>query len=220
MDINDNTYKEMFKDGEFISNKQMVEIFGIQNGIDYYNKTKSLGSYKAQIIKKMSRYFEFDIIKGGVKITKILDKPFIYNKRVSNFKQYNVAVSDDKLFGVYKIETTNDIYIGSTCQGFRSRFYGYVKKNKKGYCGGDYLLDNSGVFSILWKTDNNDEFVIREKEIEYINYYLNNSDKNIVNKIESVNVLNTKSNNKTICILKEDYDRVVKFLLDNSIRFI
>ena len=119
------------------------------------------GDSKKSQLKELNRFCDFQkqgnkfIIKeiyeipldkqDGRNILKIDDK----RKLTKEYKELNIKESEYNNIGVYYILKDNDIYIGSTIQGFKTRF-------QKHYYGCDIsmphtyeMLQNGGFFNIL-----------------------------------------------------------------------
>lgn len=109
------------------------------------------------------------------------DKRLSYNHNIENYK---IPKELDNHIGVYKIQFNNDIYIGSTSQGFRRRFLGHYLGNQKNT---KTLLENGAEFSIVWDmTGIEDIELIRMVESYIINYCKINTNYNIVNERDSI----------------------------------
>jgi hypothetical protein len=130
----------------------------------------------------------------------------------------------------------NDIYIGSTIVGFRDRFqshyYGYDKNMEHTY----ELLHQGATLNILYDmTGIDDEVLLRQVEDEYIQYFINNTDYNVINKKENAYSLTEKKSkvkkNKTIKMKQNKkikyktlkikipeykYDEAMQLLIDNG----
>ena len=148
------------------------------------------GSSKRSQLKEWKRHFEFEKAinpkthKIGAKflIVRIYDEPLEKedgrkNNGGRSFTDYPNFKVDESIWnskGVYKIETPNKkIYIGSTIRGFRNRFI----QHYNGAGGNDMtdtkaLLDEGGIFEVIWLADNNvRESVVRKIEQYYIDMY-------------------------------------------------
>lgn len=123
--------------------------------------------------------------------------------------------------GVYYILKDNDIYIGSTIAGFRKRFqehnWGYDELMRHTY----EMLKNGAEFHILHDmTGIEDEILIRQVEDEYIQYFINNTDYNVINKKENAYSLTEKIRplkNKVIKIREDKYEQAIQLLIDNGL---
>jgi len=127
--------------------------------------------------------------------------------------------------GVYSIILDKTIYIGSTNNNFRKRFIQHIsKKNPLKHTYN--LLIKGGIFTTLWiANDDTNESEIRKKENEYIKYYKNLSDWDLINtryphkqkgkhnKIKP----KQKIKYKNIKINSNDYNSVIQLLKVNNI---
>jgi hypothetical protein len=198
--------------------KQLCEVLNI--------KQKTCTSSKKSQLKELQCYFNIFKDKTLYTIIEIYDNPSEridgrkenrggYNAR--NYHQYKVDRKHDKNKGVYSIILFNDIYIGSTTSGFRPRFQQHINKSNKSptYT----MLNNDATYQILWIANNETEQQIRNKENEYIEYYINQEDWNLINTREAWSYTVPKQKYKTIKLkIKEnDYEYTIKLLKDNLI---
>jgi hypothetical protein len=141
-----------------------------------------------------------------------------------HFKQYEELIikqSEYDNIGIYYILKDNDIYIGSTINGFRHRFRehynGYDELMKHTY----QLLQNGGSFNILSDmTCIEDEVLIRQVENEYIQYFINNTGYNVINKKENAYSVTERIRplkNKNIKIREDKYEKAMQLLIDNGL---
>lgn len=85
---------------------------------------------------------------------------------------------------IYKIinEDSNNIYIGSTKQTLKQRYYVHKSKKKKSYCSSEIIINGLNPSIILLEEI---EFIDRKdllnKEKYYINIYLNDKNYKVVN---------------------------------------
>lgn len=138
-------------------------------------------SYEKQgnkyIIKEI--YTESLPKQDGRKILKIDDK----RKLTKQYDNLNIKKTEYDNIGIYYILKDNDIYIGSTLQGYKTRF-------QKHYYGCDEsmphtyeLLQNGATFNILLDmTEIADEPLIRMVENEFIQHFINYTDYNVINR--------------------------------------
>lgn len=131
---------------------------------------------------------------------------------------YTISAEDDVLKGVYAIALNNEIYIGSTHTSFRKRFLSHIS----GSCNQPHtkdILANGGIFQILWKSDIDDEYLIRKVEQEYIDYFMSNPDWKVINRKEETVCLSekTKYKNKIIKVDERQYELALQILKDNGI---
>ena len=138
-----------------------------------------------------------------------------YNK-IDNFK---VDYDKRNNKGIYYICDGLNIYIGSTIN-FRKRFLDHW--NGENFMKHTYdLLHNGGEFNILYDMTNIDDVeLIRMVENEYIQYFKEYTDFNVINHMNEASWKgkNTyKQKYKRIKIKSEDYEKVLKLLEDNGI---
>ncbi len=177
---------ENLKQGQIIKNyKELCNLLDIK---------PTGGDSKKGQLKELERYLSYH--KEGNKF--VIDEIFtdVKNKvdlrkeglnRKSFIKSYKIDKSKDKHLGIYKIQKDNNIYIGSTCLGFRNRFLQHYN-NEGGNCFKTYnLLHSNGSFEILFNaTENNiqDDELIRMLEEITIKYYKLYTNYNIINGLE------------------------------------
>lgn len=141
-----------------------------------------------------------------------------------HYKQYeelNIEQSEYNNIGVYYILKDKNIYIGSTMNSFRHRFRehynGYDELMQHTY----ELLQNGGTFNILYDmTGIDDEVLVRMVEDECIQYFINYTDYNVVNKNEkaySVTERIRPLKNKTIKVREDKYEDAMQLLIDNGL---
>lgn len=147
----------------------------------------SKGSRNSQI-KEWKRYISWENQGYKIIITDIYDPPLpkIDGRKDNGFKN----LPDYKVFqftreqynskGVYAIILNKDIYIGSTVNGFLTRYRQHCNPNHKLITYN--MLNNGAVFIPLYIADDNCiEEDIRQKESELIDLYSNNKYWNVVN---------------------------------------
>lgn len=182
--------------------------------------SKGGSSRKAQL-KEFARYFEWE--RDGQKyiITDIYDTPLSKKDgrldghfRAGIINTYDVPKVLSNKIGVYKIQHNNMVYVGSTKVGFRARY----TQHCRGYSGMEHtkkLLDNGGIYSIIWVANDNDtEQAIRKKEQYYLELYRSKG-YIIVNKEDVI-----KSKTKNIKLREKDYRKAVQILSDQGIKII
>ena len=130
--------------------------------------------------------------------------------------------------GVYYIvDNDRDIYVGSTSVSFKERYqqHNYTCNT----CESKVIISKEHTFGVLYDMSNiEDVELIRMIEDEYINYFSNNTEYNLVNKrgnkIKTIRQLKLK-NKKPIKLTKkiikltneEDYLKAIEILLENGI---
>ena len=199
------------------------------------------GKSKQLQMKDFERYFEFH--KEGNKI--VIDNIFSEekekidmrksdfisetdkrhngnnSKKYKEYKQFKIKKDKYNNIGIYCITNGMDIYIGSTVSSFRNRFqehlYGYIDYMKHTHD----LLNNGGEFHLLYDMTNiKDETLIRMVENEYIQYFKEYTDFNVINHMNEANWKGKKTYKqkyKRIKIKLEDYDNALKVLEENGI---
>ena len=108
-----------------------------------------------------------------------------HNQQITR-KDKNFKVDEENFssIGVYKITLDNDIYIGSTVSSFRVRFLQHMDMKWNPLVTKDMLKDGAD-FKIIEVMNNANEKEIRERENEYIKYYKEKTNLNVVNSINS-----------------------------------
>ena len=184
------------------------QLKSISNFIDY--KKQSNERFKINGVK-------FSIVEKRNEIFKYIPYPDYYNKS-----------------GIYKIETENKIYIGSTVDLY-GRYWEHFSTKINPHTN-KMLNEENGQFVILQSWDNIDIKELREYELEVIKEYQDKIKNNIINK-QLINVLlvnddgslymsvdNRKYNKKAkpkihFSINIENKDIVEKLLKDNNIEY-
>lgn len=179
------------------------------------------GSSRTAQLKEFARYFKWE--RDGQKyiITDIYDTPLPKKDgrldghfRAGIINTYDVPKALSNKTGVYKIQHNNMVYVGSTKVGFRTRY----TQHCRGYSGMEHtrnLLDNGGIYSIIWVANDNDtEQAIRKKEQYYLELYRSRG-YIIVNKEDVI-----KSKIKNIKLREKDYRKAVQILSDQGIKII
>ena len=182
---------------------------------------KQGGNSRTAQLKEFARYFDWE--KSGQKflITDIYDTPLPKEDgrldghfRAGIINTYDVPKVLSNKTGVYKIQHNNMVYVGSTKVGFRARY----TQHCRGYSGMEHtrnLLDNGGIYSIIWVANDNDtEQTIRKKEQYYLELYRSRG-YIIVNKEDVI-----KSKIKNIKLREKDYRKAVQILSDQGIKII
>ena len=134
-----------------------------------------------------------------------------------NYENFNIEIDKWNNIGIYYILKDNDIYIGSTIDGYRARFRKHYCDSNEGHMEHTYELLHSGAtFNILYDmTGIEDVELIRIVETEYINYFTNYTNFNIINKQET-SWSPKKLKYKTIKIQDEKYKKALQLLMDNG----
>ena len=191
---------------------------------------------KISQIKEWNRYFLFKKEGQKIIITKIFDIPkdkidnriggvMWNNRKYPNLGIYTLTNEQGRLKGVYKIQLDNEVYVGSTTVGFRTRYRQHSNNENNMTPHTQDLLKRGASFEILWIADENDsETTIRQRENDYIEQYRNDgynmlnshvpviiSEKRTVNSIKKIKYKNIKIN-------KEDYEKAIALLTENGLR--
>ena len=219
--------KELYVGQEFKNYKILCEFMG--------ENPKKANSKLSQV-KEWNRYFLFKKEGQKIIITKIYNTPKdkIDNRKggtrwnhlkYPNLGYYNIDISQDNLRGVYKIQLNDNVYIGSTTVGFRTRYRQHCVNYQGSSPHTQDLLKRGASFEILWIADENDsETTIRQKENDYIEQYRNNgydmlnshvpviiSEKRTVNSEKKIKY-------KQIRINENDYEMAIALLKENGLR--
>lgn len=204
--------KEELKVGQVFKNyKSICEWLGVE---------PSTGKSKQLHLKDFERYCLYH--KEGQKfiIDEVFEEPHEkIDKRKCLLRDntgYLLTKNEDDLIGVYAIAKDNEIYIGSTCDGFRNRFNGH-KNGKQQHT--KEMIQDGGVFQILWISDIEDENIIRSIEQMYIDYFMANPDWKVINIKEETVCLSekTKYKNKIIKVDERQYELALEILRQNGI---
>ena len=202
-----------------VERETILEILGVKNtALKHIIARKQLEDRL-----KEKGYLLLETLKKGRKTLykiKKCDSVKRINPNYLIIKNFNVDYSKRNNKGIYYIIKDNDIYIGSTVD-FRKRFihhwYGSDKEMKHTY----NLLHNGGTFNILYDMTNiEDVELIRMVENEYIQYFKEYTDFNVINHMNEAtwkgkNYKQRKYRNIKIKI--EDYDNALKVLEKNGI---
>jgi hypothetical protein len=192
--------------------KELCKILGIEIKLSANSKNSQM--------KELSRYIRYHKEGQSFIVDEMYSeiKPKIENRGGGNnkkeFKNFLPVESDWNKIGIYCVyDKDNNIYIGSTLRGFRYRFtqHNNLKNNDT---ASKSIIENEGVFDILWESPIVDEVLLRRIEQEYINYYRFNTNWNVVNDREVIGVEEVKPKMKTIKIkvTEEEYDYVLEYL--------
>lgn len=193
-------------------------------GVEYKDSTNS----RESIRKELRRYMELKRVGRGYIITKIYDKPKekvdgrglnpnSHNNRIGTFKDYKNFKVDEKYFdsiGVYKITLSNYIYIGSTIVNFRARFQQHMNTKWNPLVTKDMLKDGA-IFEIIEVMDNASETEIRKRESEYIKYYKEETNLEVVNSNDAWCYVEKKPKEKKI----KEYFKVKNKYLAEALAF-
>ena len=147
------------------------------------------------------------------------------NNHIGNFKpqpQFKISKEHFKSIGVYAIVLNHQIYIGSTNNGFRTRFNQHNSKDNT-MITKEMLEDEKAQFVMLKEMNNSSEFEIRLEEERYIQHYINDTDWEVMNITPTVKIKGRrkvdepKPKYKSIRVLETDYEKAIQILKDNGI---
>ena len=222
--------KELYVGQEFANYRRLCE---------FLEEKEKGGKSRDLQIKNWQRYFSFEKRGHKLIIIDVYDEPKnkIDNRGRKKFASYkypdlgkcNITTEQEKLKGVYKIQLDNQVYIGSTVVGFRTRYRQHCINYRDLSTHTHDLLENGASFDIMWIADENDsEATIREMEYAYIKYYTNkgynmiNSDIPVIISEKRAVVPKEKKTSKpkytNIKINKEDYEKAIALLTENGLR--
>ena len=201
---------ENLHEGMVIKNyKEFCELLGIK---------EQSGNSKIAQFKDLDTYCEYH--KEGHKI--IIDEVYAEkrkrdNKYYKNYPNFKVSKEDFNSIGVYKIQLCNNVYIGSTVEGFRARFQRH--SDKSNILSTRELLMNGAEFTILEKCNGMTEPEVRDIENKWIRAYSENPEYTLVNKFEahSNEKKPPKPKYKRLKVSEDDYEKLVKLALENNL---
>lgn len=184
------------------------------------------GNNLISIRKAVKSWFEYERTGSGREIVVIKKynkcRDIYTSKYRKDFPNFAVEEKYDNSIGVYAITLENQIYIGSTRVGFRTRFKQHNDK-KYNKLQTKEMLEQGAVFTILQLCDGMDEVSIRRLEQQWIEEYRNNPEWTVVNDDSHVKIKGEqhrkqkqKPKYKTLKLTEEEYDLVIEYL--NSIR--
>ena len=181
----------------------------------------SSGNGKIAQVKNLGTYCKYH--KEGYKI--IIDEIYKERKKRENnhYKKYpNFKVSEEDFtsIGIYKIQLCNNVYIGSTVEGFRARYQRHIDKSNT--LPTRELLRNGAEFTILEKCNGMTEPEVRNIENEWIRVYSENPKYTLVNKFEaqSLEKKPPKPKYKRLKVREEDYEELIRFIEENNLRVV
>ena len=191
---------------------------------------------KISQIKEWNRYFLFKKEGQKIIITKIFDIPkdkidnriggvMWNNRKYPNLGIYTLTNEQGRLKGVYKIQLDNEVYVGSTTVGFRTRYRQHSNNENNMTPHTQDLLKRGASFEILWIADENDsKTTIRQKENDYIEQYRNNGYDMLNSHVPVIKsekrTINSKNKikYKQIKINENDYEIAIVLLKENGLR--
>lgn len=204
---------ENLYEGQIIKNyRELCKILDIK---------QTTGGAKQNQLKEIERYCNYEKDKNKYIIIKIFDKPKqkeMTHLAKDNYKNLKIPQEQWSNYGIYGIKLNNDIYVGSTIASFKERY----RKHKKGYdelMRHTYeLINRGGNFEVLSDmTGIKDVELIRMVENEFIKYYLEHPDWNLINKYKSSYKDKKENPYKNIRISKENYYQALQLLYKHNL---
>ena len=194
-------------------------------------KYKDGSSSKNALLKKIESEYKIEIKDNSYTVLERFDIPKeIPDKRKETkgnnlgkrkiFNNLLIEKENEDRIGVYKIVLDNNIYIGSTIQGFRKRFIGHNNKINNKVPFTSEMLGNGAIFEVIEFCDGLSEIEIRNLENKYIKQYREDNDWNLINSRDAWDYIKKqKQKYKTIKIKvkDEDYESTLEFLKDNNL---
>ena len=188
-------------------------------------KEKAGDSKKAQL-KEIQRYIKYKKRKYEFIIEEIYEEPLAKidkrketgkNNSRKDFTQFKIPIEKENNNGIYAIILDKDIYIGSTIAGFRYRFY--IHNNIANKLKTYNMLQNGAEFIELESLNNVEEPLVRKIEGNYIKYYKDRPEWNVINENDthSFTVKKDKKKYKSIKVNINDIDKAYKVLVENNI---
>ena len=191
--------------GKEVTYKQICKILDI-------NYTS--GSAKKRQVKYIKCYYNIEKHGTKYRIINKYDTPLEYeDKRKDKATKLTREIYDRH--GVYYIVDNNkNIYIGSTSTKFGERYIGHTSKFNS--VTSKDIMHTDHIFNCLYDMTNiEDDTLIKIIENEYIKYFRDNKDFNIVNSIKSTKT--DPKDFKIIRIHKDKYEEAKKILKENNI---
>lgn len=203
-----------------LSKQQLMDILGVKKA-----GLKSIENRQQLKERLKEKGYEFkDKIKEGRKIYYIAEQTervINLHKTAKQINEFKVDADKWNNKGIYYILNNKDMYIGSTIMTYRKRFLKHYNGSDKEMKYTYDLLHNGGIFNILYDmSDIEDEPLIRMIEQEYINYFKNYTDYNVINKNnETYSKFSEKIKYKCISIDKRYLLDIINFLEINNINY-
>lgn len=197
---------------EFKSFAEMCDALGV----DSRN-----GASRGRIANEISRYIDYEVEKRKHTIVNIHKPPKdrVDRRRDGNsfieYENFLVPKRHMNRIGVYQIESGNQIYIGSTITGFRSRFMQHMSENNTLMPHTRAMLLNGGQFSVVEYMDSCTEQEIRSRESEYITSCMKYDCRKCINT--RVTDASNKENVKTIRVKESLYEEALSLLKKNGL---
>ena len=170
-----------------VERETILEILGVKNtALKQIIRKKQL-----ETRLKEKGYILIETLKEGRKTIYKLEKCDSVKRITPNYliiKNFNVDYNKRNNKGIYYIIKDNDIYIGSTVN-FRKRFIQHWNGESKEMKHTYNLLHSGGTFNILYDMTNiEDVELIRMVENEYIQYFKEYTDFNIINHMNFLSI--------------------------------
>ena len=184
------------------------------------------GNAKISQLKELERYFNFH--KQGNKFVftetysepkeKVDGRKYTKGNNRKEYSQFLIPREDENKIGIYKIVLDDNIYIGSTIDGFRNRFRNHNNEYSNNIPFTFDMLNDGATFEIIEICEGLQESQIRNIENKYIQQYREDKDWNLINSNDAWSYAK-KQKFKTIKIQvkEEDYDKVLEFLKENNL---
>ena len=222
--MNTDKLKQLKKGMTFKNYKILCEFLG--------EKIKG-GSSKTKQLKEWECYFDFKkrnnqsieilrvfkpqtVVKNFKKLKDIKKRKSNRHKTlIAKFFKCKKSLYD--MPGVYIIQLNNDVYIGSTIKFWR-RFNEHRRETND--LPTLQLMKDGATFTPLWiydkqegeKLTDEEIEIIRKKEVEYINKYIQEGKYNVLNVQRGI-----KKNFKSIKVSEKDYNKAIDLLKKEKI---
>ena len=160
-------------------------------------------------------------LSNKIIIEKVYNEPLpIPDKRKTighkiEFSGYHIPQEHSKSKGVYRIICDNEVYIGSTCSGFRRWFIQHLRLNN--HPTTKDLLERGGRFELVETMNNASKEEILMREDYYIDLYSKDKDYTVVNQRPAL-PSPPKVKYKRLLILEDDYELAMSILEEHGIR--
>lgn len=191
-------------------NKQLTykELCSILN-IKYYK-----GNSKTRQLEYIQCHYQLEKNKTKYKIIKKYEQPLEHkDKRKEKARLSNNIYYKHGIY--YIVDNDKNIYIGSTSTNFGERYVGHFSKYSN--ITSKDIIEREHIFECLYDMTNiEDSTLIKMIEEEYITYFRDDPDYNIVNNNSALTQKN-KIKTKTIKVKAVDYQKVIKILENNNI---
>ena len=145
------------------------------NNVTYNNASSNIKAQK----QELERYCKIKWIdKKEFIIKEVYAEPKEKKRKPKKSKYSHIPTTK----GVYYIvDNDRDIYVGSTNVSFRERYGQHTQKDNP--CTSKVIISKEHTFGVLYDMTNiEDVELIRMIEDEYINYFSNNAEYNLLNK--------------------------------------